>query len=392
MKVSFLKISIILLVVFSTNLFGQSEYAISGSVKDSKEDVLPFANLLLLTQNDSSFVKGVVSNEKGYYKFDLIGEGSYFILTSMIGYQSAYSELISVNQDLQLDIHLLDQGESLKEVIVKVEKPLYEQKIDRLVINVENSIISAGGSALEILERSPGVVVNRQNSSISVVGKDGVQIMINGKMSYVPVSSLIQVLDGMRADNIESIELITTPPANLDAEGNAGFINIITKKSGDLGLNGSYSLSVGYGTYPVTSDNINFNYRKNKINFYGNYSFSIDENDQVFFTSREYLDGNDLIYTETTSDRVGRQRNHDLRLGFDYEISEQTIIGIILNGYDNKWSMDAFNESIAKENGLPTSYVDVVQDEINYWKHFGGNFNIMHKFNDDQYISFDLNY
>jgi len=383
---------VLVFFIFSVPLFGQSKYTIKGSEETSNKNVLPFSNLLLLKQSDSSFVKGVVSNENGIYEFELVEQGSYIILSSMIGYQSAYSKLIRVENDFQLEIQLLDQGETLKEVIVKVDKPLYEQKIDRLVINVENSIVSAGGSALEILERSPGVIVNRQNSSISVVGKDGVQIMINGKMSYVPVSSLIQVLDGMRADNIESIELITTPPANLDAEGNAGFINIITKKNSDLGFNGAYSLSAGYGTYPITSDNINFNYRKNKINFYGNYSFSINENDQMFFTSREYLDTDDLIYSETTSYRVGKQRNHDLRLGLDYEISEQTIMGILLNGYDNKWSMDAFNESFDSENGIPTSYVDLALDEINYWKHFGANFNVMHKFKTEKFISFDLNY
>jgi outer membrane receptor for ferrienterochelin and colicin len=382
----------LILFIFSVPLFGQSKYTITGSVRDSDKNVLPFANLLLLKQSDSSFVKGVVSNENGNYKFDLINQGSYLILTSMIGYQSAYSEILRIDKDYELEISLLDHGETLKEVIVKADKPLYEQKIDRLVINVENSIVSAGGSALEILERSPGVIVNRQSSSITIVGKDGVQIMINGKMSYIPVASLIQVLDGMRADNIESIELITTPPANLDAEGNAGFINIITKKSSDLGLNGSYSLSGGYGTYPITSDNINFNYRKNKINVYGNYSFSINKNDQVFFTSREYINLDDLIYTETTSNRIGRQRNHNLRLGFDYEISNKTVMGILLDGYDNKWSMDAFNESFDTENEIPISYVDLVLDEINYWKHFGANFNIMHKFAPDKTLSFDLNY
>jgi len=387
-----IKSLILILLIFSCNLFGQSNYSITGTVKDSNKNDLPFANLLLLKQNDSSFVKGVVSNEKGNYKFDFIDKGSYIILTSMIGFPSTYSELIRMDKDYQLEILLIDQGEALEEIIVKGDKPLYEQKIDRLVINVENSIVSAGGSALEILERSPGVIVNRQSSSITIVGKDGVQIMINGKMSYVPISSLIQVLDGMRAENIESIELITTPPANLDAEGNAGFINIITKKSSDLGLNGSYSLSGGYGTYPITSDNINFNYRKNKINIYGNYSFSINKNDQVFFTSREYLNTNDVIYTETTSYRETIQRNHNLRLGFDYEISNKTVMGILLDGYDNKWSMDAFNESFDTENEIPTSYVDLVLDEINYWKHFGANFNIMHKFTADKTLSFDLNY
>ncbi len=385
-------LSVLFIFIFSFNSFSQSNHSISGTVTDKDKNTLPFANLLLLKQSDSSFIKGTVSDEKGIYLFDQIVEGNYLILASMIGYQSGYSEFITLEKDYTIEIQLLDQGEELDEVVMKVDKPLYQQKIDRLVINVENSIVSAGGSALEILERSPGVIVNRQNGSISIVGKEGVEIMINGKMSYVPVSSLIQVLDGMRADNIESIELITTPPANFDAEGNAGFINIVTKKNSELGLNGSYSLSGGYGTHPITSNNINFNYRKNKINLYGNYSFSIRQGDMPFFFSREYMKESDLIYTETSSDRDTKQRNHNLRLGFDYDISEKTVFGFLLDAYDNKWSMDAFNESFTSENGEVISYVDLITDEVNHWKHVGGNLNLLHKFDADKYISFDLNY
>lgn len=391
-QMSFLKLSIFILLLFTSNLFSQSNYTITGSIIDNDDKVLPFANLLLLKQSDSSFVKGAVTDEYGIYKFENLKKEKYLIQSSMIGYQSVYSEIINLENDKTIIIKLENQGEELDEVVMNVAKPLYEQKIDRLVINVENSIVSAGGTALEILERSPGVIVNRQNSSISVMGKDGVQIMINGKRSYVPVASLIQVLDGMGADNIVSIELITTPPANFDAEGNAGFINIITKKNSNVGLNGSYSFSGGYGTQPITSNNINFNYRKNKINFYGNYSFSVRNYDMPFFTSRQYIEEGDLIYTETFSDRDTQQKNHNLRLGLDYDISDKTVVGLILDTYNNKWSMDAFNESFDAENGQIISYVDILNDEINHWKHFGGNLNLVHKIDSVKTISFDVNY
>lgn len=299
------------LLTFSVHLFGQSKFEITGSVIDNNRNILPFVNILLLKSIDSSFVKGEVATENGKFSFNQIEEGDYLILASMIGYRSTYSSTFHLKNDYQLDIILLDQGEALDEVIIQADKPLYQQKVDRLVINVENSIVSAGGSALEILERSPGVLVNRQGNSISVVGKSGVKVMINGKESYVPTSSLIQMLDGMSADNIESIELITTPPANFDAEGNAGFINIVLKKRTDLGLNGSYSLSGGYGEGAVTSDNINFNYRKNKINLFGSYSFSLDNRKQLFTTSREYMKDNNLLGSSTISNRDPSQRNHN---------------------------------------------------------------------------------
>jgi len=241
-------------------------------------------------------------------------------------------------------------------------------------------------------KRSPGVLVNRQSNAISLAGKDGVVIMINGKTSYVPISSIVQVLEGMSADNIETIELITTPPANFDAEGNAGFINIVLKKRADLGLNGSYSLSAGYGKGETTNNNLNFNYRKNKVNLFGSYSFSNDRRDQFISTSREYEENNNLLFTETVTDRDPRQRNHNMRFGIDIQATAKTIFGILLNGFDNRWSMDAFNESFDMENGVPTSYLDLDNTEINHKKHFGANINLKHDFNKDKFLSLDLDY
>ncbi|MDB4304175.1 TonB-dependent receptor family protein, partial [Desulfosarcina sp.] len=327
------------------------------------------------------------------FKIENVNTGNYRIMSSSVGYQSAYSKPFDLNNDYTVETLVLKEGEQLDEVVIQATKPLYQQKIDRMVINVENSIVSAGGSALEILERSPGVLVNRQSNAISVVGKDGVVVMIDGKTSYVPVSALVQMLDGMSADNIESIELITTPPSNLDAEGNAGFINIVMKKRTDLGLNGSYSLSAGYGNAFVTSNNINFNYRKNKINVFGNYSFSWDGTDQIMSFYREFTDDNDnLLTSDTYSDRDPIQRNHNIRFGLDYQTSDKTIMGFLVTAYSNKWSMDALNNTVNTENGFPTSYAELLNDEINLWEHFGANYNFKHNFTENQFISFDIDY
>ena len=154
----------------------------------------------------------------------------------------------------------------LKSIVILVgKKPLYQAEPDGLVVNVENSIVSAGATALEILERSPGVVVDRQNSTISLAGKQGVNVMINGKLSYMPMASLVQFLEGMSADNIKSIKLITVPPARFDAEGNAGYIDIRLRTRTDEGLSGTVTASYGYGRGHVSNDNVSFNFRKNKI-------------------------------------------------------------------------------------------------------------------------------
>ena len=244
-----------------------------------------------------------------------------------------------------------------------------------------------------MLERSPGVLVNRQDNSISLTGKEGVVVMMNGKLSYMPTSSLVQLLDGMSSDNIESIELITTPPANFDAEGNAGYINIVLKQNIDTGLNGSYSFSGGVGNGTRTSENINFNYRKNKINFFGDYSFSRRNQGQLFKQSRSFTDSNGLdIDLATESDRDPIQRNHNLRFGLDYQTTEKTILGVLISAFDNKWSMDAVNTSEQMENGVPVSFVELLNYELHTLKNFRTNINLRHDFKKDGFINFDVDY
>ncbi len=372
--------------------WSQQQFEISGEVTDSGDRAIPFANVLLFKTEDASLVKGMLTDENGKYVFERIARGNYYIKSELLGYNSSNSQNFELSADYNLPTLILSEGEALDEVLVEAKKPLFVQKVDRLVINVENSIVSTGGTALEVLERSPGIVVNRQNNLISVVGKDGVVVMINGRTSYVPASTLVQMLDGMAADTIESIEVITTPPANFDAEGNAGFINIVLKKNSNLGANGSYSISMGYGKGIVSNDNINFNYRNDKLNVFGNYSFRLDKREQLISTSRDFVENEDLFSTNSRSERKPTQRNHNLRTGLDYQLSEKTIAGLILTGFDNRWSMDALNNSFDEINGVFERRVLLANSEINRLRHFGGNFNIKHDFNEEDYISLDLDY
>ncbi len=382
----------LLFLIFSGSLNAQSTYTITGLIQGNDGGPMAYSNVLLLKANDSTLVKGTLAQEDGTFELDNVSTGSYIVQGSMIGYKSTNSKPFDLDHDYQVETIILSGFEALDEVVIVAKKQLFEQKIDRMVINVESSIVSSGSSALEILERSPGVLVNRQSNAISLAGKDGVVIMINGKTSYVPVSSVVQILEGMSADNIETIELITTPPANFDAEGNAGFINIVLKKRADLGLNGSYSLSAGYGKGGTTSNNLNFNYRKNKINLFGSYSYSNDKRAELWSTSRQYEDNNNLLFTKTVTDRDPSQPNHNYRLGVDFQVTEKTIVGFLANGFDNRWSMDAFNENFDTENGIPTAYVDLVNTEVNHKKHYGINFNVKHDFTKDKFISFDIDY
>ncbi len=270
------------LVLFTASLFiyvtPQAQSTIHGSVMFHGHIPAVSASVLLLQAKDSLLVKALVCNKMGTYSFNNVADGNYVIVTNHVGYKQANSAVLTINKtnsDIAVpDIMMTEEPASLKEVTVKAKKPLLEQKIDRLVINVENSITSAGNTALEVLERSPGVIVDHQNNIISMNGKNGVVLMMNGRISHISVSALMQLLAAMPSGNIEKIELITTPPASLDAEGNAGYINIVLKENNNLGTNGSASVTMGYAKGWITGANMNMNHRKGKVNIYGDVAYS----------------------------------------------------------------------------------------------------------------------
>jgi hypothetical protein len=275
---------------------------------------------------------------------------------------------------------------------VQSRRPLLEQKIDRLVVNVKNSITSAGSTALDVLERSPGVIVNRQANSIVMSGKEGVTVMINGKISYMPVAALVQMLEGMNAGNIDRIELITTPPANLDAQGNAGFINIVLLSNPNFGFNGSISAGLGYGDGMATANSINFNYRKDKFNLFGDYSVAIDKRKPFFSNYRRVEDQGIVRESFTVNDRYPTRLNHNARLGVDYQVSKKTMIGFLATAYTNRYSM---HEKITNENyrnSQEDTLVIILNEEVNNWRNAKFNFNLQHTIKAGDVISFDADY
>ena len=228
-----------LLIVYNC----EAQSKIYGKVVNVKDEPIEYANILLLKSKDSSLVKGVMTAHPGTYSFENIPRGKYLVTLTYTGFAQVYTKPFEVTESqnhIDLGTTKLEQKQvELASVTVLAKKPMFEQKIDRMVINVANSITSAGGTALEVLERSPGIIVDRQNNSISMNGKNGIVIMMNGRISHMPLASVVQMLEGMNSSNIERIELITTPPSNFDAEGNAGYINIVLKTNTMYGTNGS---------------------------------------------------------------------------------------------------------------------------------------------------------
>ena len=372
-----------------------AQTGIRGKVTDINGKPLVYANILLLKQADSSLVKGMFTNETGHFNFQDITGGRYLLTSTHTGFSQVYTAAFEIKTGDNTDMGTLKlalENTQLSEVKVAAKKPLLEQKIDRLVINVSNSITSAGNTALEVLERSPGVVVDHQNNLITMNGKNGVVLMINGKISHMPLAAAVQMLAGMSAGNIEKIELITTPPANFDAEGNAGYINVVLKENNNYGTNGSYTASLGYGKGWVQAASININHRKGKINLYGDLSFSrVKKPFPIKAYSRVSYLGN-ITETDFTGYRTDTTRNFTGRLGIDYYLNSRTVIGVLFSGYDNKYSQSESNENLIIKNSILDTTIRLANSEINHWQNYSANLNIQHSFKVDENLSLNIDY
>jgi outer membrane receptor protein involved in Fe transport len=369
---------------------------ITGSVAEPSGQPLAAASILLLHSKDSSLVKGSVTGKNGQYNFADIPAGYYLLSSSYTGSNQIYTPVFEVDGTQKeitvAPLQFTGNEKVLSEVQVTAKKPLFEQKIDRMVINVAASITSAGSTALEVLQRSPGIVVDYQNNTLSMNGKNGVVVMMNGKISRMPLSAVMQMLAGMPSSNIERIELITTPPANYDAEGNAGYINIVLKTNTQYGTNGSYSLTAGYGNGLITSASTNFNHRKGKINLYGDYSYSRRKSTQEFSFYRKVMNQGKSIESNINTDRIPIITNYEGRLGLDYELNPKTTIGMLATAYDNKFAMDAQNASHIFVNNKLDTIVNIANDEIHQLFNYGVNLNMQHNFSANEKVSFNADY
>jgi hypothetical protein len=372
-----------------------AQTTVTGRVLNENDAPLHSATIQLLLRSDSSLVRGALADRQGNFVLEQIKPGTYLILVSHIGYRKFYSDALALADERRLAVGpfvLQPDAIELQGVAVEATKPLYQQRGDRLVINVESSPTLSGTSALQVLERSPGIVIDKMSNAISLIGKDGVRVLINGKLSYIPADGLVQYLAGMSADNLERIELITSPPASLDAEGNAGYINLVMKRSPDDGLNGSVTLSGGYGEGEVGDGSTSLSYQQGRASLFGNYSFSWDAREQTFSNFRRVIGTEGVTEMPAMSWRDRVQRNHNARMGMDYRVNDRTTLGALVAAYDNRWSMDALNRLTVLTDGTPVTRVESNNEEVNHWRHSMGNLNLQHKLGGAGTLQMDLDY
>jgi outer membrane receptor protein involved in Fe transport len=383
----------LLLAFCITSHLAYAQIKIQGVVRDNANQAIPFANILLLNAKDSSLVKGSVSNETGAFIFENSKTGRFLLAASMVGYDKKYSAVFETGQSDTPEFILIlkESSKNLNEVSVVAKKPLFEQQIDKLVVNVESSITATGGTVLEVLERSPGITVNRQSNSLAMGGKSGVMVMLNGKLTRLPMDAVIQMLEGMSASTIEKIEIISTPPARYDAEGDAGIINIVTKKNLNYGTNGSISATLGYGWYERPAGVLSLNHRAQKFNIYGDYSFLRNHMWEEYTSGRRIQQSNGLESIDVITNRFIINTIHTAKIGFDYDFTPKTTLSGLVSGFYNNYLLNTPSVSAySGKNESMTQNLDIFRQ--NLWENILFNLSLRHQFKNKNELSFDVDH
>jgi iron complex outermembrane receptor protein len=315
----------------------QNAGRITGTIIGKNERTPEGATVQLLRAKDSAIAKLSTADKQGVFSFEKIANGKYVIAVIAIGHKKAYSSQVEINSDQQtIDvpvIKLLPTDKQLEGVTVTANRPLVEQRIDRTIVNVEASITNIGTSALEVLEKSPGVAVDR-DGNISLKGKDGVMIMVDGRPTQLSGADLANLLRNMSSNQLDQIEIMTNPPARYDAAGSAGIINIKTKKIITAGMNGSANIAYAQGRFPKVNEGFNFNYREGKWNLFTNLSHNYQKRFSTMNMNRKIFIGNtttvDKIFDQV-SDRRGTGNSYSAKIGADFFATKKTTLGAVVN-------------------------------------------------------------
>ena len=366
-------LSVLLLVSVTTASRAQSAASpsgVTGVLTDEHGKALDFATVSLIRLPDSTVLKGTLTNEAGMYDFGATPAGKFIVAATYVGYDKAISESFTITAPQTgfpvpvLVMH--STGNTLHNVVITASQPLIEHRPDRTVMNIANSALATGNSALDILARAPGVTVDA-NDNISLRGRQSVTVMINDHLTYLSATQLAALLKATDGTTIQSIEIITNPSAKQDAAGSSGIINIRLKKSKQAGTNGSLTSVVGYGNNWRGNQTLSINHKEGNLNLYGSFSHDDGKYDHDITINRIVTDpsGNKDYFHQTSASPTTAHDN-SYRIGADYYLTQNNTIGITANGYfDNARNDISSTTDIGSTPGTISNYLDT-RSSINY--------------------------
>lgn len=316
-----------LLLVFSI-IYPVAAQVLSGRIVETGGKGIENANISVLNATDSSAVKYGVSDTQGYFDLSNLSNGVFIIKVTCIGFHPQLLNNVKfTGSSIKLaNIVLSAELKELQEVkITQKTTPILERKVDRLIFNLNSTIMANGASLFEALRIAPLLTIS--DNSVSMVGKGSMGVMVNEKLINLSGTDLTNYLKTLRSENVEKIEIITTPPARYDAQGNAGLINIVLKKNQSLGWRGSLSSSFMQQTYSSYNNSLALFFRSKKIN--SSFTFNQSNNHNIIAESNDITSQSTPIFSK--GQRVTTTPNLQAGLSIDYELNKNNNVGVIYN-------------------------------------------------------------
>lgn len=387
----YLSLVLTIIVIFSS----QAQNSLQFTTKDSQNQAIPFASILLKKQSDSSVVKGYISDENGLFLASNVPNGLFTIRIQASGFTAKEIKFVEMKSTSKLDlgdIILPNSTTLLQEVKVSAAKPYIERKLDKTIVNVENSAMAAGNTTYELLERSPGILIDK-DGNISIKGKAGAKVMIDGKISYLTGSDLSNFLRNLPADQISQLEIMSNPSSRYDAAGTGGLVNIKLKKNANIGMNGSANVTYAQGFYAREALGLNLNYRKNGWNVFGNATAGLRPMMEKNYLLRKFTTQKEQF--EQNFSYPNKNQNTQIKTGVDWYYSPKTTIGILVSGaYNSDKLTNGLNETVQSNDvGKVLTRTNTYNSYSMPNDNFAANFNFKHNFDTTgREITVDLDY
>ncbi|MFH4966050.1 outer membrane beta-barrel family protein [Gaetbulibacter sp. M235] len=306
--------------------------SVSGKILDaSLNEPLPYVNVIIKNEANETLTGGI-SLDDGTFNISKIPEGKAIVTIQYIGYKTVTKTIDVGNKSYEInlgEILLEEEAAKLDEVTVVAEVSTIQQKVDRKVITVGKDLTTAGSTASDIMNNIPSVSIDQQTGNISLRGNENVRVMVDGKLSNVPVAQLLKQIP---STSIKSIELITNPSAKYNPEGMSGIINIILHKNTNIGFNGNLNLGLTEDINARFNSSIDLNYRNGKFNLYGNYGNNIGKSNN--YGQVERLDDNSLQLFNFDNNN----KSHLYKAGLDFYMNDNNTFSFFTNQnkYDGK--------------------------------------------------------
>ncbi len=335
-----------ILLLTSAKIFAQQTGAVTGTVTDAKTGKpVEFATVALFTKATNQPAKAGQTGLDGKFNLNALADGDYILRITFVSYATYTKDSITIsaaNKAYNLgNIKLAPANSVLKEVVVSAPRSTIQLGVDKKVFSVDQSLVSQGGSATDLLTSVPSVQVD-VDGNVNLRGSSNVRVLINGKQSALTGSSVSDILQSLPASSIENIEVITNPSSKYDPEGQSGIINIVLKKNARIGFNGTVSATAG--TQETYNGNIALGYQTEKFNLYTNYSYRHGKRQGNGFTNRQTFLGADTLFQDQQQDQSFIFNSHNVRAGIDWNAGDKTTLS--LSGNVNTRSRDRYQTGL----------------------------------------------